>query len=414
MKRGPLMAVVLLIELAVALVLIFNYQFVLDRLSIGPTSTVDPTDLPTNRAGTGIITDATIPSTPVQLNTVAADDPTSTVTTDAVTAPTTNATPETGAAPNPDGTLISGLSPALLTLFAPLPAEAPSGSYQITDELVTLGKTLFYDPRLSKGQQQSCHSCHLLSEYGTDHLPVSIGHDGNEVKRNAPTVYNAALHIAQFWDGRSANVEEQAKAPVLSAGEMGMLDPEEVEGILRSLRGYQPLFAAAYPDQAQPITFENMARAIGAFERRLMTPSRFDEFVAGDYTQLSVQEQRGLATFAELGCPTCHVGVTVGGLLYKKLGEVEPYPVADLGRFLVTGLESDRYVFKVPSLRNAAMTAPYLHDGSIGTLEEMVVLMARHQLGKEVTSEQVTDIVAFINSMTGEIPQDYIVPPPLP
>ncbi len=410
MKRGPLMVVVLTIELVIALVLIFNYQFILDRLSVSQNSlNLSPNNPPSAATSSPdeltMGTESNAPAVPnLAVPNVAVPNVAEHVESTAQSVPVMN----------PEGALIPELSPAILSLFAPLPAAAPPSSYQLTDELVLLGKTLFYDPRLSKNQQQSCHSCHILSSYGTDQLPVSIGHDGNQVKRNAPTVYNAALHIAQFWDGRSATVEEQAKAPILNAGEMGMLDPSEVIATLQSLRGYQPLFTAAFPDQADPITFENLATAIGAFERRLMTPARFDRFLLGDYTQLSVQEQRGLATFAELGCPTCHVGVTVGGLLYKKLGEVEPYPVEDLGRYLVTGLESDRHVFKVPSLRNAAATGPYLHDGSIATLEEMVVLMARHQLGKEVTPTQVDDIVAFIHSLTGEIPTAYIAPPPLP
>lgn len=396
MKRGPLLMVVLTIELIVAVVLIYNYTFLLDKLSLGGGTSVTPT---AESNGSGATAD-------VDRSAIVAPTPTPA---DAAQAASVAPT-----APSSAGELIPELSPALLSLFAPLPSEATPTTYQMTEELVTLGRALFYDPRLSVDQRQSCHTCHILDRYGVDGLPVSIGHDGEPVKRNSPTVYNAALHIAQFWDGRAATVEEQAKAPILNSGEMGMLDPDQVEATLRSLPGYRPLFNAAFPNQDEPIVFENAALAIAAFERRLITPSRFDLFLAGDYGQLTVQEQRGFVAFSELGCPTCHVGVTVGGLLYKKLGEVEPYPVEDTGRFLVTGVESDRYVFKVPSLRNAAETGPYLHNGSIETLEEMVVLMARHQLGKEVTEEQVTNIVAFINSLTGEIPREYAAPPPLP
>ncbi|HRW08334.1 MAG TPA: cytochrome c peroxidase [Caldilineaceae bacterium] len=400
MKRGPLLTVILTIELLVAVVLVYNYTFLLERLSLGGGNSEAVSDggsAVQQQAGAGqaVVTSAPADAQPVAtLSTVA----------------------DSGANPasQPRGQLIPELSPAVLSLFDPLPSEATPRNYQLSEELVRLGKALFYDPRLSVDQRQSCHTCHVLDRYGVDGLPVSIGHDGEPVKRNSPTVYNAALHIAQFWDGRAATVEDQAKAPILSSGEMGMLDPQQVESTLRSLPGYRPLFTAAFPGQEEPIIFENAAVAIAAFERRLLTPARFDRFLAGDYTQLTEQEQRGLATFAELGCPTCHVGVTVGGLLYKKLGEVEPYPIEDMGRYLVTGVESDRYVFKVPSLRNAAKTAPYLHNGSVATLEEMVVLMARHQLGKEVTDTQVADIVAFISSLTGEIPHEYIAPPPLP
>ncbi|MEZ4680038.1 MAG: cytochrome c peroxidase [Caldilineaceae bacterium] len=403
MKRGPVFVLVLGIELLIAVFLIYNYRFLLDRLSLNSSPTAAPVT-----GGVSGATEAALPA-----NTDAPLPTQSTNGTGGSAAQSVGSAVGVGQS-STQGTLIPELSPAILTLFAPLPTEAPPMTYQMSDELVALGKALFYDPRLSVDQRQSCHTCHILQRYGVDGLPVSIGHDGEPVKRNAPTVYNAALHISQFWDGRSATVEDQAKAPILSNGEMGMLDPTQVEATLHSLPGYLPLFAAAFPDQADPIVFENVANAIAAFERRLMTPSRFDRFLAGDYSQLSEQEQRGLATFADLGCPTCHVGVTVGGLLYKKLGEVEPYPIEDLGRYLVTGLESDRYVFKVPSLRNAAMTGPYLHNGTIQTLDEMVVLMARHQLGKQVTDQQVADIVAFIQSLTGEIPTAYITPPPLP
>jgi len=397
MKRGPLILTVLIIEAMVALFLYYNYQFLADRLRGGLTGSnaspdaaavSNPTD--SNLTGQGA---APLDQALIEAATAAAAAP---------------------AVPVNSGALIPELAPAILTLFDPLPAEAPPAGYQLTPELVTLGRILYYDPRLSVDQRQSCNSCHPLDRYGVDNLPVSLGHDGEPVKRNAPTVYNAALHIAQFWDGRAATVEDQAKGPILNAGEMGMLDPAEVERKINSFPGYAPLFAAAFPGNPNPVTFENMAIAIAGFERRLMTPARFDRFLAGDYSQLNEAEQRGLVTFAEVGCPTCHVGVTVGGLLYKKLGEKEPYPIEDQGRFLVTGNEADRFVFKVPSLRNVTQTAPYLHNGSIATLEEMVVLMARHQLGKAVTEQQVAEIITFLRTLEGEIPTTYIAPPPLP
>ncbi|MEZ4864048.1 MAG: cytochrome c peroxidase [Caldilineaceae bacterium] len=387
MKRSPLFIMILLIELIVAIILFFNYQYFIERLQKIP-ATLEAT-APTSN-------DAEVAAT-------------------AANGPTANTQVVALAPPDPSrGTLDPAIAPAVLSLFAPLPVEVPSPTYQLTDALVSLGKALYYDPRLSVNQTQSCNTCHPLAQYAVDALPVSKGHNGEAVKRNAPTVYNAALYVAQFWDGRSPTVEEQAKAPILTDGEMGMLDPATVEAKLRSIPGYAPFFAAAYPDDPNPITFDHVAQAIGAFERRLMTPSRFDRFLAGDYDQLSAQEQRGFATFTSLGCPTCHVGVTVGGLLFKKLGEIEPYPTTDLGRYEVTKLDADRYVFKVPSLRNVAKTAPYLHDGSIQTLEEMVVLMARHQLGKQVSPEQVSDVVAFLQTLTGEIPTEVIAAPPLP
>ena len=378
MKRGPLIIVTLVIEVIVGLILFFNYRYLVDRMS--PVAT--------------LFTLETLPAGNVQ---VAA-----------------NLAVQAEAPAIAQGQLFASLSPAILSLFGILPPVAPPLTYQLSEALINLGRVLYYEPRLSVNQTQSCNSCHPLDRYGMDSLPLSIGHNGAPVKRNAPTVYNAALHIAQFWDGRSPTVEEQAKGPILASGEMGMLDATAVETALRTIPGYAPLFAAAFPGDPDPITFDHVAQAIGAFERRLMTPARFDRFLAGDYNQFTEQEQRGFATFAALGCPNCHVGVTVGGLQFKKLGEKEPYPVDDDGRFTLTNLEVDRHVFKVPSLRNVAQTAPYLHNGSIQTLEEMVTIMARYQLAKQVTPEQVTDIVAFLNTLTGEIPSDYIAPPALP
>lgn len=379
MKRGPLIIVIVLIEVIVGLILFFNYRYLVDRLR--PTLTPSTLEI--------------LPAGNVQI---------------AANPPTQAADLSTGA----QGQLLVAIPPAILSLFDILPPEAPPLTYQLSDALITLGRVLYYEPRLSVNQTQSCNTCHPLDRYGMDALPLSIGHDGAPVTRNAPTVYNAALHIAQFWDGRSPTVEEQAKGPILASGEMGMLDAAAVETALRAIPGYAPLFAAAFPADPNPITFDHVAQAIGAFERRLMTPSRFDRFLAGEYGQFTEQEQRGFATFVDLGCPNCHVGVTVGGLQFKKLGEKEPYPVDDDGRFTLTNLEVDRHVFKVPSLRNVARTAPYLHNGSISTLEEMVPLMARYQLGKQVTPEQITDIVAFLNTLTGDIPRAYITPPPLP
>jgi len=386
MKRGPLIIGILVIELIVAFILFFNYQYIVARLRFSSGDT----PLETLLVGGTAAVERDAPSI------------------------TDSRVAQSAASNGTQGQLLVDIPPAVFTLFSVLPAEATPLAYQLSEPLVTLGRTLFYDPRLSANKVQSCNTCHPLNLYGMDGLPVSRGHDGMPVTRNAPTLYNAALHLAQFWDGRSPTVEEQAKAPIVSSGEMGMLDPEAVEATLKSIPGYAPLFAAAFPDDPAPITFDHVAQTIGAFERRLMTPARFDRFLAGDYAQLNEQEQRGFATFVRVGCPNCHVGVTIGGLQFKKLGEKEPYPIEDVGRYAVTGLEMDKYVFKVPSLRNVAKTAPYLHDGSIQTLEEMVTLMARYQLGKQVTPEEITDIIAFLNTLTGEISFDYIAPPPLP
>ncbi|MBX3012143.1 MAG: cytochrome C biogenesis protein CcsA [Caldilineaceae bacterium] len=379
MKRGPIMLITLLIELIVAVILLMNYQYLATTLQLSPA--------------------ASGPSLPADGSSLAAVNEIQSAVRSASTA---------------ESALLPALSPAVFSLFSVLPAEAAPFAYTMSEPLVTLGRTLFYDPRLSINQAQSCNTCHVLDRYGVDNVALSPGHNGVPVKRNTPTVYNAALHLAQFWDGRSPTVEDQAKGPILAADEMGMLDGASVERILQGVPGYTPLFVAAFPADPNPITFEHVTQALGAFERRLLTPSRFDRFLAGDYSQLTELEQQGLATFVNLGCPNCHVGVTVGGLQFKKLGEKEDYPIADVGRFAVTGLEADRYVFKVPSLRNVAQTAPYLHDGSIPTLEEMVTLMARYQLGRQVTPDELTTVVAFLQSLTGELPTNYIAPPPLP
>ena len=308
----------------------------------------------------------------------------------------------------------AAFEPWMLNLFGVLPEEATPNHYQRTEALVNLGRMLYYDPRLSINHEMSCNTCHLLDRYGVDNLARSLGHTGEPVGRNSPTVYNAAFHVAQFWDGRSPNVEEQAAGPIMAAAEMGMPSPEHVVAVLGSIPGYVPLFATAFPNDPNPMTLQNGAIAIGAFERGLVTPSRFDAFLQGDTTQLSEQEQRGLATFVTVGCITCHAGPTVGGDLFRQLGIVEPYETEDLGRFEFTGNEADRYVFKVPSLRNITQTGPYLHDGSVETLEEMVQIMGKYQLGRELSDAQVADIIAFLDALTGEIPHEYIALPELP
>jgi cytochrome c peroxidase len=305
--------------------------------------------------------------------------------------------------------------PGLLGLFDELPTVVEPTEYEITDELVDLGRMLYYEERISISQEMSCNTCHLLDNYGVDGLQFSLGHDGVPVGRNSPTVYNAALHISQFWDGRAADVEEQAQGPILASGEMGMPDPDYVLFILNTIPGYRPLFEAAFPGEADPMNYDNVGRAIGAFERALITPGPLHKLLAGDETALTDQEKRGMALFVTTGCTTCHYGPAIGGERYAVMGQVEPYPgLTDEGRFIVTGDEADMFVFKVPSLLNIAETGPYLHDGSVSDLAEMVRIMAKYQLGRELTDAQVTDIVAFLNALTGEIPTDYIVVPEFP
>ena len=238
--------------------------------------------------------------------------------------------------------------PTTLQLFAALPAEAVPTGYTITDEIVDLGRMLYYEPRLSVNNQMSCNTCHPLNTYGMDGLRFSFGHAGDPVGRNSPTAYNAALHVAQFWDGRAADVEAQAKGPILAGGEMGMPDADTVVGAIKDIPGYLPYFEAAFPGEDDPINYDNVGKAIGAFERRLITPGRFDKLLQGDETAFNEQEKHGLALFVNTGCATCHNGAALGGSMYAKLGAAESYAGSDLGRFNVTGNEADKFVFKVP------------------------------------------------------------------
>ena len=302
-----------------------------------------------------------------------------------------------------------------LKSFKVLPAAFESEKNPITEEKVTLGRMLFYETRLSKNHDISCNSCHDLEKYGVDNKKFSSGHKGQLGGRNSPTVYNSGGHVAQFWDGRAATVEDQAKGPILNAVEMAMPNEKRVITTLKSIPQYVELFKAAFPKDKDPITYDNMASAIGAFERRLVTPSRFDKFLAGDKKALTALEQEGFQKFIKLGCPTCHVGPAVGASTFQKLGLVKAYPDnSDLGRFAVTKLDADKMFFRVPSLRNVEKTGPYFHNGSITDLAVVVRTMADHQLGKELKDDEVTMLVAFLKSLTGDIPTSYIKKPELP
>ncbi len=300
-------------------------------------------------------------------------------------------------------------------VFKPLPARFDSTDNPVTPQKVALGKLLFFDPRLSKNQDVSCNSCHDIARYGVDGTAVSTGHRKQQGDRNAPTVYNAGAHLAQFWDGRAGTLEDQAKGPVLNPKEMAMKDAAAVEAVVASIPGYRPLFRDAFPGQARPITYDAIARAIGAFERTLVTPSPFDAYLEGDAKALSEGQQAGLATFMSAGCAACHNGVGVGGGMYQKLGLVEAVPgLKDEGRFVVTKLAADRFLFKVPSLRNIARTGPYLHDGSVVALDEVVSFMARHQLGKALSTSEVASVVTFLGALTGPLPTNLTPPAALP
>lgn len=311
--------------------------------------------------------------------------------------------------------MADAMSDAYLAMFKPLPTEALSADNELTEAKINLGRMLYYETRISKNGKMSCNSCHMLDKYGQDNLPFSPGHEGKLGGRSSPSVYNAALHIAQFWDGRAPTVEEQAKGPVLNPVEMGMPSADFVVDVLKSMPGYVEAFTAAFPGEENPVNYDNFGKAVGAFERKLVTPSRWDDYLNGQKDALTAEEQKGYENFAKAGCATCHNGPAIGGAMYHKLGLVKAWPeLKDLGRFEATKVESDKHFFKVSSLRNVTETGPYLHDGSITSLEQMVSMMAEHQLGKTLTAEETASIVTFLKSLKGEIPVDYIAPPELP
>ena len=295
-----------------------------------------------------------------------------------------------------------------VAVFGILPENMATADRPMTPARVDLGRYLYFDPRLSKNQDISCNSCHGLGTSGVDGEPTSPGHRGQRGGRNSPSVMNAGLHIAQFWDGRALDLEEQAQGPILNPIEMAMESEAQVLMVLNSIPGYPPLFAKAFPGEAEPVTYENMAIAIGAFERGLVTPSAFDRYLAGDDEAFSADAQAGLEKFYALGCATCHNGVGIGGGMYRRLGQVHPYETADAGRFEVTGLEADRKVFKVPSLRNVTETGPWFHDGSVESLDDAIRLMAWHQLGLETTPEDREQVSAFLRALKGQPDPAYV------
>ncbi|MBS9766592.1 MAG: cytochrome-c peroxidase [Flavobacteriaceae bacterium] len=301
----------------------------------------------------------------------------------------------------------------------PIKAEyANKVGNEFSKEKVVLGEKLYNEKRLSKDNTVSCASCHDLKKGGTDNLPNSkgiIGADGKPLRgdRNAPSVINAALHFAQFWDGRAKDVEEQAGGPILNPIEMGMKDSLEVEQKIRNISEYKSLFKKAFPTESQPITFENITKAIASFERTLIKPSRFDKFVAGDIKALTYLEKKGLHLFKENTCATCHSGILLGGERYRMFGRSNDYwtftnskPNAkgeyDAGRYNVTKEETDKYYFKVPSLRNVEKTFPYFHDGSVADLKQAIKIMGKAQLGKDFTEEEIDALEAFLKSLTSE------------
>jgi len=289
-----------------------------------------------------------------------------------------------------------------LSTFGKLPDHMP-GSENDTPVKIELGRKLYFETALSINNTQSCNTCHRIDggRGGVDNKPVSPGAiKGKFGTRNAPTVLNAGFHIAQFWDGRAATLAEQAKGPILNPVEMAMPNEEAVIERVKKL-DYVDLFKKAFPKETDPVTYDNLAEAIAAFERTLITRCRFDDYLAGDEQALTEQEKAGLKLFLDLGCADCHSGPLLGGNQFRKMGDIHPYKnTKDLGRYEVTKRKRDKYVFKVPSLRNIVLTAPYFHDGQVPTLAEAIDQMAWLQLDEKLSAEQIQQILQFLVSLT--------------
>ena len=281
---------------------------------------------------------------------------------------------------------------------------------------VELGKRLFFEPRLSKSGWITCNSCHNLSTGGADNLPTSIGHKWFFGPINSPTVLNAKFNLAQFWDGRAKDLKEQAKGPIANPIEMGSshdLAVSALQSIPEYVQWFSEVYGEVYGDKE--INIDNVADAIAAFEETLTTPnSKFDYWLNGYDEYISESEGEGYALFKAKGCITCHNGVGVGGNSYQKFGIAKPYDkdTHTLGRYNVTKKEKDKYVFKVPLLRNIELTAPYFHDASTWSLNEAVNIMAEYQLGLNLTDDETNKIVAFLKTLTGDQPE--IIFPILP
>jgi cytochrome c peroxidase len=316
--------------------------------------------------------------------------------------------------------LIAGSSAAMAVEWQALPGKAPEpADNPTTAAKAELGKMLYHDPRLSSSGTVSCASCHNLMSGGEDNRGGSVGVKGQVGGRSAPTVWNSAFNSVQFWDGRAASLEAQAKGPVTNPIEMGMKSWDDVVVRLKAIPGYRQAFAAAFGSE-DAISADNAAKAIAAYERTLITPnSAYDKYVSGDKAALSEQQARGMNTFAEVGCVSCHSGPAFNGpTLPQGTGFFQKFPIfdngaleaqhdlkKDVGRFEVTKQEADKHLYKVPTLRNIALTAPYFHNGKVKNLQDAVMVMAKAQLNKDLTPQQTDDIVAFLNALTGEFPK---------
>ena len=288
-----------------------------------------------------------------------------------------------------------------ITLLSSSPIKPIPSVQDLHEDKVLLGKKLFFDTRLSKDNTISCASCHDLQNGGDDGLKFSFGIRGQEGNINTPTVYNAVFNFRQFWDGRAKDLKAQASEPIENPIEMGH-NFSDLVSVLKEDHFYDAAFSKIYKGG---ISKESIADAIAEFEKALITPDApFDRFLKGEKNAISKKAKRGYRLFESKGCILCHNGVNVGGNFYNKFGIYKDANSTHLGRYNITKHEEDKYVFKVPSLRNVALTAPYMHDGRAKTLTDAVEIMTEHQLGRYMSEEEIEEIVAFLKSLTGNIP----------
>ncbi|NIO41128.1 MAG: c-type cytochrome [Burkholderiales bacterium] len=311
-------------------------------------------------------------------------------------------------------------------VFKPLPETAETADYPLTPARVELGRALFFETRVSTDGKQSCAQCHQPMFYGTDSLAFSVGQKGALLPRNVPTVFNTALQFAQHYGGNRVDVEDQAVRAFPSRLAYGHDDLAGGEALLRLIPGYRPMFEKAFPGEQDPVTAQNWGLAIGAYERTLLTPAPFDDYLKGDTSAIGAKSKRGLEKFMDYGCSGCHSGVLLGGQMFQKFGITQNYweltgsteqallKGRDKGRFHETKDEADAYMFKVQQLRNVAVTPPYFHDGSVETLPDAVRIMAKLQLGRDLSAEDISDIVAFLETLTGDVPANFANAPVLP
>lgn len=296
-------------------------------------------------------------------------------------------------------------------LFEPVPSLPPAlPGNPATPEKLALGKMLYFDPRLSESHNISCSTCHIIGMGGADGRSTSIGHNWQRGDRNAPTVLNAVFNTAQFWDGRAADLKEQAGGPIVNPVEMGITKQHAVEQ-LKGIPGYVEAFKKAFPGDRDPVKYDNIGKAIAVFEATLITPDApFDRWLKGEDGALSEVQKQGLKIFIEKGCSACHNGVNIGGSSYAPFGVVQKpgwefLPPDDRGRFAVTKTVSDDYVFKVPTLRNVELTAPYFHSGHAWDLKQAVAVMGESQLGQKLSDGEIDKVTEFLKSLTGQQPE---------